>query len=124
MFRAAAITGKCIAALAAVCVEASKLFSAKFNGLLTVIELIDRCVMNITELIVRVDVVIALVEIAIALQRKGVATLLRENAQPSRLTKPTCESRVEHLHIGCTNVMPHPIVKYDAEKLAILFGIN
>ncbi len=80
-------------------------------------------IVDITQQVVGLHVMVAGVEVTIMLHGQGIAAGGAEDAQ-AVLAYPTTQGDVEELHIDFAYIAPHPFLKYGDQKLAILFGLH
>ena len=78
--------------------------------------------LDVPELVARLDEVVARVEVARVLEREREPARLRVDAQPRRLADPVRERDVEHLHVHLADVASHPLLEDVDQEAAVLLG--
>ncbi len=76
--------------------------------------------MNVTQLMLGINIVVAVVEIAIRLQGKSVAARWRMNTQNRGLAHPHHQGDLKHLHNNALDIAPDPDIEYLIQEIAKL----
>ena len=120
VFGAAAVAGEAVVAFDAVLGQ-RVLFVLTELGLLRAGDHVaDALLVDVAQAIIRIDEVVAGVQVAVVLDDQRLAAGLGEDAQARILAQPRAERHVKKLHKDLADVVAHPFVKDRAEELAVL----
>ena len=119
MLGALAVAGETNTAIAAILWQAVALGVAEIDRHRTVGELAERGVHQVAQFVVRVDVVIAGVDIAVVLHSERAPAGLGEVAQSAGNVEPLAECHIKQLHIGFTDVAFDPLIEDLNQEVAV-----
>ena len=119
---ALAVAGEEPGTLAALAGQAVLLVLAELQLALTVHHLHQRLRVDVAQLVLREDEVVARIDIAVELHYPGVSAGFGQHAHTGLLAHPVGQGRVEELDEHLAHVLLDPLVEQRAEERAPLFG--
>src|SRR5262249_17478036 len=120
MFGTFSIAGKTIIAFAAISRQRIVLVLAELPLLARVDQRAQRILDDVAEFVLRINVVIARIEIAVVFNRQRRTTSLTKDAEALLDSQPALQSDIKNLHEVPPDIVSNPFIKNGAEELAEL----
>lgn len=79
---------------------------------------------DVAKFVIRLDIMVAGINIAIVFHRHRQTTGFVKDAQPRRRAGPGCQRNIKNLHKNPPDIMPHPLFIHLNQKLAIAGGAD
>lgn len=124
VLRAFSMTGKLHVTLLALAGKRTVFQTAELLLLLTIKHVDERMVTDIAQLILRINKVVAGINIAIVLHHSRMTAFLGISTDAGRNTHPVCQCAVENLNEDFAHILPNPFIENCTEKVAPLLRRN
>ena len=124
MLGAAAVAGEAHGAGAALLGQGVVLVIAELHLLRAIDGVLQRVRHDVADLVLRIDVMVARVEVAVMFHHQGRAAALGEHAQRRAQAHPAAQRDVNVLDKDRADVVQQPFVKHPRQKRPVLLGLH
>lgn len=118
------MTGKLHVTLPALAGKRTVLQTAELLLLLTIKHVDERMVMDVAQLILRKNEVVAGINIAIVLHHSCMTAFLGISTDAGRNIHPVCQRAVENLNEDFAHILPYPLIEIAQRKLPHCSGVT